>query len=275
MNSQAPTPEPGHEPVAPGGGSGPGPRNTPEDTPAAGAPAPTQQDRPQYGLRAADLGLPSPYEQYQREQEAEARAAQRNAWQAPAQQQPGPHAPSQGGPSWQAPQAPAQWFQGTPPEKPEEPRTIRWAFWLILSGCAFGLIASLQTFLVIDIDELYREALNQAPASTRNILSQESPDALRNIFIASTVLTFVITVTLYILVAVFVKKGHQWARVLGTVLAAISVTGFGSSVILDLLSILCGVVAMVLCWLPDSSAFFARMKLHRDYQKFARFRASR
>ncbi len=275
MNSHASTPEPGQEPVAPGGGSGPDAHNPPGSAPAADTPAAPPQDRPQYGLRAADLGLPSPYEQYQREQEAAARAAQQNSWQTPAQQQPGPYATPQGGPGWQAPQHPAQWFQGTPPEKPEEPRTIRWAFWLILSGCAFGLIASLQTFLAVDFDEIYREMMDQMPASTRNILSQESPDSLKTIFVVSTVLTFVITVALYVLVAVFVKKGHQWARVLGTVLAAISVTGFGSSVILDLLSILCGIVGMILCWLPDSSAFFARMKLHRDYQKFARFRASR
>ncbi|MBO9704618.1 MAG: hypothetical protein J7474_03765 [Arthrobacter sp.] len=287
MNSHTPAPEPGREPVAPEGGSGQDAQQAPGQP--TGAPAPQQQDRPQYGLRAADLGLPSPYEQYQREQEAEAqaRAAQQGGWQGQgqqggwqAQQQPGPYAPHQGpyapqpgAQSWQTPMQPGPWFQGTPPEKPQEPRTIGWAFWLILSGCAFGLISSLQVFLGMDLDELFRRALEEAPASTRDILSRQSGDSLKGMVIASMVITLVLTVALYLLVAIFVKKGHHWARVLGTVLAAISVTGFGSASLLDLLSILCGVVAIVLCWLPDSGAYFARMKHYKDFQKFARFRA--
>ncbi|MDQ0709899.1 hypothetical protein QFZ52_002551 [Arthrobacter woluwensis] len=283
MNSHTPTPEPGREPVAPEGGSGQDAQQAPGQP--AGAQAPLQQDRPQqdrpqYGLRAADLGLPSPYEKYQRDQEAEARAAQQGGWQGHAQQQPGPYAPHQGpyapqpgAQSWQTPVQPGPWYQGAPPEKPQEPRTIGWAFWLILSGCAFGLISSLQVFLGMDLDELFRRALEQAPASTRDILSRQSGDSLKGMVIASMVITLILTVALYLLVAIFVKKGHHWARVLGTVLAAISVTGFGSPSLLDLLSILCGVVAIVLCWLPDSGAFFARMKLYRDFQKFARFRA--
>jgi len=283
MNSHTPTPEPGQEPVVPGGGSGQDAQTAPGQTgstPAAG-PGESRPAPPQYGLRAADLGLPSPYEQYQREQEAEARAraAQQGGWQGQAQQpgpyapQPGPYAPQPGAQSWQSPVNPAQWFQGTPPEKPEEPRTIGWAFWLLLSACAFGLIASLQTLLSVDFDTLFNAALTEASKSSSYTFSQESRESLKTLFFVTMILGFLINVTLYILVAVFVRKGRQWARILGTILAAISVTGFGAAMILDLLSIVCGIVAMVLCWLPDSNVFFARTKLHRDFQKFARFRA--
>jgi hypothetical protein len=94
----------------------------------------------------------------------------------------------------------------------------------------------------------------------------------------------VLTTGIYVLLAVFIRKGHNWARITATVLAAISLLLLVSSwfmlaalqgnpqiqaelggeslqpggfaIALNILVVLLGVAGVVLCWLKPSNAYF-------------------
>jgi hypothetical protein len=87
-------------------------------------------------------------------------------------------------------------------------------------------------------------------------------EALKGVILGLVALIAAFGVLLYALVAFNVRKGRNWARILGTIFAAISLLGIfdngpGTP------SILAGVAAMVLLYLPGAAPFF------RKYHPFA------
>jgi hypothetical protein len=64
-----------------------------------------------------------------------------------------------------------------------------------------------------------------------------------------------IGIALYLLVAFGVRAGKNWARILGTVFAVLSLFGL-AQLGLNTVVILLGVAAIVLLYLPVSSAYF-------------------
>ena len=86
-------------------------------------------------------------------------------------------------------------------------------------------------------------------------------EALKGVIVGMVALIAAIGVLMYALVAFNIRKGRNWARVLGTILAAFSLLGV-LEMGLGTLSILAGVAAMVLLYLPASAPYF------RKYQPF-------
>jgi hypothetical protein len=87
-------------------------------------------------------------------------------------------------------------------------------------------------------------------------------EALKGVIVGMVALIAAFGVLMYALVAFNIRKGRNWARVLGTIFAAFSLLGIfengpGTP------SILAGVAAIVLLYLPGSAPFF------RKYHPFA------
>lgn len=209
------------------------------------------QNPPQYGEGVPSYGQP-PAPQY-----GQAQPGQAQYGQAPYGQSPyGQPQPGQGG-----------WPSQQPAATSGVPQLVNTAFLMIAAAAVLSAIGSLIFgFTGGDyITAMVQESMRQSPAP------QELPpgfaETMNGMLALSGVIGAVINLGLYALVAFPVRKGKNWARILGTVFAALSVFGlfnlfdlgalFG---IIQLLSILLGVAAIVLLYLPDSAPYFRKVQ---------------
>jgi hypothetical protein len=237
-------PEPGNQPAAPRYG---------DNSPQSG------QNTPQYGQNAPQYGQNSP--------------------QAP---QYGQNAPQYG-------QNPPQFGQPTPPAygqqpygqspyaqypsgKPQGvgstalPPGVDLAFKLILGAGLLSAISSL--VLAFTGGDYFLEIMQMQAQSQGQVLPANFSEVMQGTMVTGGIIGALVSVGLYCLVAFPVRKGRNWARILGTVFAAISVLGllggpfmFGPVYgVLQLVSILMGVAAIVLLYLPANAPYFRKQQ---------------
>lgn len=144
-------------------------------------------------------------------------------------------------------------------QRPPMPKEVNWAFWMIIAAAVLNLISAFV-------------ASNAVAAND-----------IAGIGTGFTIITALFTTAIYVLLAVFIRKGHNWARITAAVLAAISVilmvmgwfllaalqnspelqgqaggqAGAGAfETTLSIVVTLLGVVAVVLCFLKQSNPYF-------------------
>lgn len=145
--------------------------------------------------------------------------------------------------------------------RPPLPKEVNLAFWLIIAAGVLNFIST-----------LVGSGTTSGPASL----------AAAGIGIA--VVVGVVTTGIYVLLAIFIRKGQNWARITATVLAAISLLLLvmssltlaalqgnaevqaqlggqdlqpsGLSIALNILVVLLGVAGVVMCWLKPSNRYF-------------------
>ncbi|MDP9822374.1 hypothetical protein [Nocardioides massiliensis] len=161
-------------------------------------------------------------------------------------------------------------YQPYPSEGPEpvyqpgsnrgpRPSAVDTALKLIWAGIALGVISALLTFVYLD--DLVDAALENADATM-----ELSESAARGGAIASVIFGLVVGVGLMVLVAVFIGKGANWARIVFTVLGVLSVLGVLLTLtnpsgpvillILSLVQVILTIAAIVLLFKSESSAWF-------------------
>ncbi|MCY1228336.1 hypothetical protein D9M72_406450 [compost metagenome] len=138
------------------------------------------------------------------------------------------------------------------------PPLVNISFWLLIVACLLWVGSVLLSLGSID-DPAMRRAFEARLATSRADLDFE---ALKGIIVGMVVLIAAVGVLLYALVAFNIRKGRNWARILGTILAAFSLLGV-LQMGLGTPSILAGVAAMVLLYLPSAAPYF------RKYHPFA------
>ncbi len=172
---------------------------------------------------------------------------------------------------YQAPQASGYNYPGGAAEMPAAekgpaPKQVNMAYWLILAAGALALISAVISQMTRpDIPEM-----SSGMAATAGV---------------SGLIFAIIAVAIYVMLAIFIRKGHNWARITATVLASINVvmqifsliiiaifTGvdnemFGSvpqvsalTTILGLLVTILGVVAVVLIWMKPARPYFRQAR---------------
>lgn len=219
--------------------------STPGETPESGQqdgrqpqqhpqPTPPPQSEPQYGQRVPQ---PPQYGQnpYSQPQYGQNPYAQQNT--------PSPYA-------YPAGQSYAQ-YPGGPggAVKPPRPREVSMAFWLILAAAALFLV---DTFLTA------ADPLADMPPEMGQQLSAEglSPADLAGMLSAVIVVFGLLFMGLYLLIAFMIRKGRNWARITGTVLAAISLLQVANGP-LAVAYVLLGIAGIVLCYLKPSNDYFS------------------
>ncbi|WP_323959274.1 hypothetical protein GC088_12155 [Arthrobacter sp. JZ12] len=151
--------------------------------------------------------------------------------------------------------------------RPPLPREVNLAFWLIIAAGVLNFISTL----------LGGGAASGTPAS------------LQGAAIGIAIVVGLVTTGIYVLLAIFIRKGHNWARITATVLAAISLLLLimswvtlaalqgnpevqqqlggqslqpgGLEITLNILITLLGVAGVVLCWLKPSNPYFKPQQL--------------
>ena len=236
-------------PVQPPNGSEPGP----ESTPAYGQNAP---QTPQYGQQTPPAyGQNAPQTPQYGQQTPPAYG--QNAPQTPQYGQQAPPAYGQQAPqSGQSPyaQSPyAQYPSGQPQAPVAVPQLVNTSFWLIVGAGVVWVISMLVSLGTLDSPAV-RDLFEQQMATSGTRVDFES---IKGFLVGTIVVFALISAGLYALVAINVRKGKNWARILGTVFAALSVFNL-FPLSLATLAALVGIAAIVLLYLPAASPYFQK-----------------
>jgi hypothetical protein len=209
-------------PVPPSNPDGPVPGD--QSTPGSGQNAPQYgQNAPQYGQNAPQYGQNPP--QY------------------------GQNAPQYG----QSPYA--QYPAGQQQAGDGAPKLVNIAFWLIVASGVVWLLSLLLSIGTLDTPAVRDMFQEQMAASGADVNFNEIKP-----FLVGTIVVFaVISAALYALVALNVRKGKNWARILGTVFAVLSVFSlFPLSI--GTLAVLAGIAGIVMLYLPATSPYFRKQQ---------------
>ncbi|MFF1830587.1 hypothetical protein [Paenarthrobacter sp. NPDC058040] len=229
----------------------------------------SQPSAPQYGQQsepnAPQYGQPSAPQYGQQSQPNAPQYGQQSAPQYGQQapqfgQQTTPYGQQQGSPYGQA--AP-QYGQDTnwPSQQPGPstvPQLVNVSFWMILAAGVLTLVGIPLTIALLNSSEgqeMIEQALQQQGSQGAGI----SVSSIVGVAVTSVVIISLIMAGLYALVAFKVRQGKNWARILGTVLAAISLLGL-TQIGLGTITILLGVAAIVLLYLPASAPYFRKQQ---------------
>ncbi|WP_026264589.1 hypothetical protein [Arthrobacter sp. 135MFCol5.1] len=218
-------------------------QNAPDSQPPA---APQYgQNAPQYGQNPPQYGQNPP--QYGQ-----------NAPQAPGygQQQPYGQQPYGQSPYGQYPSE-----QPQPAESTGIPQLVNISFRMLIAAAVIFVISLLTGLTQLD-DPAFRQAFDQqVKASDAGV----TYDDIKGVIAGTLVVFAIIGAGLYLLVAFFVRKGKNWARILGTVLAALSVLGLFGVPSFATVGTVLGIAAIVLLYLPAAAPYFRKQQFGNPY----------
>jgi len=131
------------------------------------------------------------------------------------------------------------------------------AFWMILAAGVLTLIGIPISIATLNSSEGRAMIENALTTSQGARSSGITASSVIGIAVTMVVIFSVIFAGLYALVAFKVRQGKNWARILGTVFAAVSLLGLAQLGI-GTVTILLGVAAIVMLYLPGSSPYFQK-----------------
>jgi hypothetical protein len=238
----------------------PGPQSpaAPQYGQTAPQPGPQSPAAPQYGQTAPQPGPQSPAapqfgqagQQYGQQGQTPPQYGQPQYGQQPPQ--PYGQAPQQYGQSPYA-QYPSEQPQGA--AAGGVPKMVNNAFWMIIAAGALWLISLLVAIPALDDPAMRSTFEQQMKASGANI----DFESIKGIVVGTMVVVGLIGAGLYALVAFNVRKGKNWARILGTVFAALSIFSL-LPLSIGTVAVLLGIAAIVMLYLPASAPFFQKQQ---------------
>ena len=121
------------------------------------------------------------------------------------------------------------------------------------------------TLLTMPLAFVMRDEIRDIVAEDQPSLTESELDLAVTFGLVGAVVAGVIGIVLWTVNAVYCSRGASWSRILGTVLFGISVVTLpfsltqpasGLNRVIQVLSLLISIGAVVALWLPDSSRFF-------------------
>ncbi|MGO2003252.1 MULTISPECIES: hypothetical protein [Micrococcaceae] len=164
----------------------------------------------------------------------------------------------------QQPAGGAPGFAGPAGTRPTPPKQLNIAFWLIMAA---GILTLVQALVLIFVpSSVFMQAFNEAMSAQDPEMQRQFKDAgidiqsmVAPMKIVATIL-MVVTAGVYALIASFIRKGSNGARITGTVFAAISLIGLvAPSDPLTLIITVLGIAGIVFAWLTPSSQYVKAM----------------
>ncbi|WP_284990083.1 hypothetical protein [Arthrobacter sp. efr-133-TYG-120] len=263
----------------------PYPPSTPDENPTPEEPkygqqTPQQGQQPQYGQQTPQYGQPSAPQYGQQTPQYGQQAPQQPQYGQPSVPQYGQQAPQYGqqppqygqqAPQYGQPSVP-QYGQGGPVTWPSQqpaatsgvPQLVNTAFLMIVGAGVLSFISAL--ILAFTGGDTFTAMMEQSAARQGQALPAGAMQSMQGAVVIGALIGGLISLGLYALVAFPVRKGKNWARILGTVFAAISLVGlFGGSFtfgllygVAQLITILLGIAAIVMLYLPASAPYFRK-----------------
>ena len=161
-------------------------------------------------------------------------------------------------------------LSGGAPEEPGLPATMRKAVRFMLAGAAITALFAVFEVIATIVDKNAIDINGKSPTSSQL--------ATEVIFL---IVSYIVYVLLWVLMARFNRAGMKWARIVASVLFAISTLQLYETVaslhggqvisaadiiviIVTLISWAVGVGAIAMLWRPDSSAYFQAQTIRRQ-----------
>ena len=175
--------------------------------------------------------------------------------------------PPQGGSQapWQQASPADAMAQYTPaPQRPWRPTAVVTAAWLMYAGAAVSLLAMLIDIAVIG--QVKTDYLRHHPFANQANLNATAAGG-----VIATIIGSLICIGLWLWLAAACKRGHGWARIVGTVLFGINTLAYIATLArpgipaiksVDLLIWLIGLVTVIQLFRRQSSEFFAATRGH-------------
>ncbi|MFC9333744.1 hypothetical protein [Arthrobacter sp. NPDC057009] len=206
------------------------------------------QNPPQYGQNPPQYGQ-SPYGQNP-PQYGQSQYGQSQYGQNPPQYGQSPYGQS---PYGQSPygQYPSEQAQATTGDG--VPKLVNYSFWMIIAAGVLSVLSALLTIPALDDPAMRRTFEDQLRTSGQEIAFED----IKGFIVGSLVVFALIGAGLYALVAFNIRKGKNWARILGTVFAALSVFSLFPAGLNTLVGLL-GIAAIVMLYLPGAAPYFQK-----------------
>jgi hypothetical protein len=161
-------------------------------------------------------------------------------------------------------------LSGGAPDDPGLPATMRKAVRFMLAGAAVTAVFALFVVIVTIVDKNSID-VNGRPLSSSELATD----------IVATIVTYAVYILLWVLMARFNRAGQKWARIVASVLFAISTFQLYQTIdslhggqiitaadiiyiIITLALWIAGVGAVAMLWRPDSSAYFQAQTIRRQ-----------
>ncbi|HKS03241.1 MAG TPA: hypothetical protein VJS86_16325 [Arthrobacter sp.] len=133
------------------------------------------------------------------------------------------------------------------------PKLVNYSFWMIIAAGVLSILSLLVTIPSLDDPAMRNTFEEQLRSSGQNIPFED----IKGFIIGTMVVFALIGAGLYALVAFNVRKGKNWARILGTVFAALSVFSLFPLGLNTLVGLL-GIAAIIMLYLPGSAPYFQK-----------------
>jgi hypothetical protein len=148
------------------------------------------------------------------------------------------------------------------PPAAARPSTINAAFWAFIASTVIGLLGGV---LVFANKDAIVEATRNADRQKGTGLTDAQIDQAVTLTIVVAVVIAVIIALLYLLFAVKLRAGRNWARIVLTIITALQLLSVlaGESSIAGYVSVLAAVVGVVLSFTAPSNAYIAAAKTAR------------
>ncbi len=153
---------------------------------------------------------------------------------------------------------------------PVQPQSIQRAVLLMRVGAGLSLLSIIITLLTRDS---LRSQVARALRKSSTTLTAQQVDTAVTVAVSIAVVVGLISVGLWLWMASANAKGRSWARIVATVLGALSVLSLLSSVaqrqmttlnlVVSLISLVLAIVILVLLWRKESSAYYEAVRAQR------------
>ncbi|MGW9402934.1 hypothetical protein ACWGQ2_03080 [Arthrobacter sp. NPDC055585] len=157
------------------------------------------------------------------------------------------------------------------PPAPVRPKQVDLGFWLLIAAAVVSVISIPVTIAWMDSTE-FRDTIM---STSTGAISESDVDAVIAITAVTTIFFAAVSIAIALLVALFIRKGHNWARIVATVFAALGIFGLtnltmagGLMAVLTVLSVLLPIVAVVMLWMKPSTEYFNGAKAYRQFKKY-------
>lgn len=142
------------------------------------------------------------------------------------------------------------------------PATVTAAFWLFIAAAALSLVSLVVT--IVSFDSIKQQALDQVEAQDQTgVLPEGSMEAILNATFGASIAFALIGTALYILFAMFIRRGAGWARWVLLAFAAMAIFGIIGQYGIGAALFLCLALGTVLVFLPKSREYFAAVRANK------------
>ncbi len=143
----------------------------------------------------------------------------------------------------------------------DRPTPVQVSFWIWIASAVLTVLGGL---LVLTQRDEMLALLRQQPGATS--LTEQQLQATVNLTLGVSVVIYVVIGLLYVLFAVKMRAGRNWARIVLTVLTVLSLLSLaqGTIDVVGLIGVLAAVVAVVLLYLKPANDYFNLVRRQRQ-----------